>query len=138
MITRDELIKKYADLFDGPHAYPTCGDGWLPIIETFFELIRHDIKWNNMPPVKIIQIKEKFGTLRIYHNGGNDKLLAYEMFASGMSDKMCEVCGTTKNVGRTHDWIQTICGPCFEAWANSEASKIRYERVWVPNIWVLK
>lgn len=130
MKTREELIEKYKDLFDGPHAYPSCGNGWLSLIESFCERVTNDIQYNDMPSVKITQIKEKFGRLCIYHQGGNDFSLAYELFASTMSYYVCEVCGTTHNIGHTTGWIKTICKDCNEAWENSPAATVRAKREW--------
>lgn len=60
------------------------------------------------------QVKEKFGGLRFYVDGGTKKHYAYISFAEAMSYKICEECGATRNVHQTTGWVRTICVPCAE------------------------
>lgn len=57
---------------------------------------------------RFVQIKEKFGTLRLYMDKSNDFARGIEMFAEAMSATVCEVCG---NLGKTHriGWHNTLC-----------------------------
>jgi len=59
------------------------------------------------------QIKEKFGTARIYHSSGltgDDYIDGLIAMAESMSETTCEECG---NVGKTGNhggnWIKTLC-----------------------------
>lgn len=55
-----------------------------------------------------VQVKEKFGALRFYANGGDEKAQAYIEFAEAMSCRTCEECGApgkTRNGG----WVRTLC-----------------------------
>lgn len=74
----------------------------------------------------IIQIKEKFGGLRFYIDGGDDTIYGMISLAEGMSYRTCEFCGTTENVGRTQGWIITCCKSCLESNDNLK------DRVWKP------
>jgi len=58
--------------------------------------------------VVAIQIKEKFGTLRFYYNGGDDTIGGMVRMAESMSSVTCEECG---NPGKTRGpgWIRTLC-----------------------------
>lgn len=56
----------------------------------------------------ILQIKEKFGTLRFYVNGGNDKVDALIEYAEEMSAHTCEICGSPGSQTNT-GWIRTLC-----------------------------
>lgn len=60
------------------------------------------------------QVKEKFGGLRFYVDGGTKKHYAYISFAEAMSYTICEECGATQNVHQTTGWVRTICVPCAE------------------------
>lgn len=131
MKTREEIIEKHNHLFAGRYGYPNCGKGWLPLVESFCDAVNNDVEYNNMPPVKIECIKEKFGTLQIYYTGGDERTRAYSMFANRVSDKTCETCGTVHNVGKTLGWIKTICKDCNDEWAKSEAGRIRSPREWL-------
>lgn len=64
--------------------------------------------------VDILQIKEKFGGLRFYINGGDDYINNIISFTENLSYYTCEKCGTQKNVGRTNGWIYTLCEDCIK------------------------
>jgi hypothetical protein len=58
--------------------------------------------------VVAVQIKEKFGTLRFYYNGGDDVIDGMVRMAESMSAVTCEECGNpgTRTAG---GWIRTLC-----------------------------
>lgn len=56
----------------------------------------------------ITQIKEKFGTLSFYYNGGNERVDALVGFAESMSGKICEECGDKGSLD-TAGWLKTHC-----------------------------
>lgn len=58
------------------------------------------------------QVKEKFGGLRFYVNGGTQKHHAYIRFAEAMSYRTCEYCGATQDVYQTSGWVHTVCKAC--------------------------
>lgn len=60
------------------------------------------------------QVKEKFGGLRFYIDGGTERHHAYISFAEAMSYKICETCGTTTDVYQTTGWVHTTCVLCAE------------------------
>ena len=64
--------------------------------------------------LQIDQIKEKFGGLRFYYTGGDNTIDGMVSLAEGLSYRICEDCGTTKNIGRTSGWIRYICLECHE------------------------
>jgi hypothetical protein len=55
-----------------------------------------------------VQVKEKFGTLRFYTEGGDDYTDGVGAMAEAMSATTCEVCG---KLGKLNDegWIQCRC-----------------------------
>ena len=56
------------------------------------------------------QVKEKFGGLRFYVNGGNDRVWDIIQNAESLSYHVCEECGTMKNVRTyTGGWHRTLC-----------------------------
>lgn len=56
-----------------------------------------------------VQVKEKYGTLRFYINGGTDAQHALISMAERMSEHTCEVCGDT-NARTWHEgWHKTLC-----------------------------
>ena len=68
------------------------------------------------PPTQLVftQIKEKFGTLRIYYSGGDEFCCGVISMAESMSAVTCEECGLP---GKVHEgaWIRTQCDKCAES-----------------------
>lgn len=108
-----------------------CGDGWYNIIDQLCNNIQShidwrqknrewSIKWNNenpakarpvedlVPQVVATQVKEKFGTLRFYYNGGDDTIFGMVSMAESMSAVTCEVCGSPGKQ-QSGTWIRTLC-----------------------------
>lgn len=58
--------------------------------------------------VVAVQVKEKFGTLRFYVDGGDNYTDGMIRIAEGMSGVTCEACG---NPGRRTEggWVSTLC-----------------------------
>lgn len=75
-----------------------------------------------LPPltIRIDQIKEKFGGLRFYYSGGDDAIHGMVSLAESLSYKICEGCGSTKDIGYTKGWITTMCKECYEKHAKKE------------------
>lgn len=97
-----------------------CGDGWFDLIDTLCRNIQHHVDWKikNLSEeekegfqVVATQIKEKFGSLRYYYNGGDDYIQGMIHMAEAMSSKICENCGEKATV-RTKGWIKNICNSC--------------------------
>lgn len=57
------------------------------------------------------QIKEKFGTLRVYSSGGDEYCQGIIQMAEAMSGIICEECGA-RGQRREGGWIMTLCGKC--------------------------
>lgn len=55
-----------------------------------------------------VQVKEKFGTLRFYYDGGDEYVRALDNMAESMSARTCEVCGNPGKVYRD-GWHSTLC-----------------------------
>ena len=100
------------------------GDGWHGIILAACKLI--DTHTNRRtqggvtcdvftletkPSFHFTQIKEKFGTLRLYHEGGDSYCQGVISMAEAVSAVTCERCGAP---GETNDsgWLSTLCEGC--------------------------
>jgi hypothetical protein len=60
------------------------------------------------PYVIAVQVKEKYGTLRFYYNGGDDVVDGIVRMAEAMSAITCEVCGAPgKMLG--DGWVTVRC-----------------------------
>jgi len=96
-----------------------CGDGWFNIIDRLCANIQHHVDWAQEQKEKYgrgegcsqtvaVQIKEKFGTLRFYTNGGDEQIYGMIRMAESMSAVTCEECGAPGK-HRSGGWIRTLC-----------------------------
>lgn len=107
------ILEKYPTLFNAPGskyslAHIECNDGWFDLIDELCGTIAWDIENNRCPPVQVTQIKEKFGTLRFYYQGGNERIDGAVSFAEALSARTCDVCGN-KGKLRGGNWLRTLC-----------------------------
>ena len=117
-----------------------CGDGWEPVIRfackrimSNVDRLRYaikDIEENLYQTEKLdekkkkleeelqliptaVQVKEKFGGLRFYVDGGNDRVWDIIQNAESLSYHVCEECSTMRTVRlRNHGWMATLCDAC--------------------------
>jgi hypothetical protein len=116
----DEFVKsmetKYPKMFSQPYGGFAVDKGWWPILQALCANIQHHIDWWNknhekhpiVEQVVVEQIKEKFGGLRFYYTGGDEKIQGMVRMAEAWADRSCEECGAP---GRTREggWIKTLC-----------------------------
>ena len=60
------------------------------------------------PQVVAVQVKEKFGGLRFYVDGGDDVVYGMIQMAESLSTVTCEECGKP-GIQRSGGWIRTLC-----------------------------
>lgn len=85
------------------------------------------IEVETIAQVVATQVKEKFGTLHFYYNGGDSMIDGMVWLAESMSADTCEFCGSNENVGTTNGWISTVCKKCYDN------SKGNISRTWKEN-----
>lgn len=116
----DEFVKsmetKYPKMFSQPYGGFAVDKGWWPILQALCANIQHHIDWWNknhekhpiVEQVVVEQIKEKFGGLRFYYTGGDEKIQGMVRMAEAWADRSCEECGAP---GKTREggWIKTLC-----------------------------
>lgn len=120
------MKERFPKMFSKPYGGFAVGKGWWPILESLCANIQSHIdhiedrrKWieTNRPgeelPEKVIQvtvaqIKEKFGGLRFYYDGGDEVISGMVRMAESWADKSCEVCGAP-GTRRSGGWIRTLC-----------------------------
>jgi hypothetical protein len=111
-------------------------DGWYNILDTLCASIQHHIDYENcdgkyesmrkhrplpsdgtwvqVHQVEATQVKEKFGGLRFYYNGGDEFINGLVTFAQSISLRTCETCGAPGRPTKK-GWIRTMCKPCADA-----------------------
>lgn len=111
-----EKIQQLA--MDYPHLFPQgadgitifCGDGWFNIIYQLcgeIMSILHTLP--QLPYMKIIQIKEKFGTLRFYTCGYHNAVVARLVgIAEDKSYNVCELTGEPGLLCQKGGWLRTL------------------------------
>ncbi len=121
------LKDKYPAMFSQPYGGICVGEGWWPILEVLCGHIDSYTKWINntraarlkenmhnlvvpdeVPQVVVAQIKEKFGSLRFYYDGGDNYIRGLVTMAESWASHTCEVCGEL-GTARHGGWIKTLC-----------------------------
>ena len=90
-----------------------CGDGWFSIINAACSLIATHEESAEKTDFLFTQIKEKYGTLRIYYTGGNGYIDGVVGMAEAMSAYTCELCGAPGKLGGI-GWLTTRCDKCTD------------------------
>ena len=109
LLDQEEFEKNFPNI---PYLQIECNSGWYTMLEI---LLSWADEWNKTVPneekIIIHQIKEKFGSLVFYYDGGDDKFSGMVEFALILSGSICEICGSpgTKN---SSGYITTECISC--------------------------
>lgn len=132
---QDKLYAKYPALFAqkdlSPRETLMCwgidvGDGWYNIMDALCSSITYYLKYKKKPgadadadenadgefSVEFVQVKEKFGALRIYTNFGDDAIDSMISLAARLSQLTCDTCGSPGKNTLIRGWYQTLCEPC--------------------------
>jgi hypothetical protein len=122
-----KMEEAYPEMFAQPYGGFCVGVGWWPILESLCANIQSHINhvkktrerllvdnpYNHKIPddveqVVVAQIKEKFGGLRFYYDGGDEQVYGMVRMAEAWADKHCEICGKPGK-SRNTGWIKTLC-----------------------------
>jgi len=108
-----QMETRYPKMFSEPYGGFCCGEGWWPILTNLCANIQHHLDWKNksseiVPQVVVAQIKEKFGALRFYYDGGDDTICGMVTMAEVWAGNTCETCGRPGHQ-RSGGWIKTLC-----------------------------
>ena len=96
---------------DGWGRWIQCGAGWYPILARLNERLEEFD-----PGYQILQIKEKFGTLRFYLGNGYHQLgKAAVAEAEAESARTCELCGGPGYLRTRNSWLRTVCDDCAQS-----------------------
>ena len=105
---QNKLMKKHSKILESVAYGLSVDDGWYKLIDQLCTQIQEIVDEKNLPQVKAVQVKEKFGGLRFYTNHTNEEIRLLIREAENASYRTCEVCGkngTPSNKG----WIRTLC-----------------------------
>ena len=128
----EQMETRFPKMFAESYGGFACGEGWWPILEALCVNIQGHIDWKNSTRARLLesnpynhdipdevtqvtvrQIKEKFGGLRFYYDGGDDTIDGMVTMAESWASKACENCGSpaTKH---TTGWIKNVCDKHFD------------------------
>ena len=114
-----KMEERFPKMFSEPYGGFAVGPGWWPLLESLCANIQSHTDWKNEQKEKynrgegckqvvVEQIKEKFGGLRFYYQGGDDKIDGMVRMAEAWADRSCEECGAPGE-RRGGGWIKTLC-----------------------------
>ena len=86
-----------------------CGDGWYKILHDLFTKIKESCRPDGF---EVIQVKEKFGGLRVYVSSGTDEIYDLIDKAEKESEKTCETCGEPGKIDTSIYWLSCLCDKC--------------------------
>ena len=116
------LVAQYPELFrtelDGRYlapGFPEVGDGWRALVETAVARISEAVAAAAPASVRIVQLKEKFATLRLYWYGEalsretENAVADAVALAEARSACTCEVCGDAGVLHRAGGQLLAAC-----------------------------
>jgi hypothetical protein len=86
--------------------------GWDSLLRELFTALT-EIERIAPGTVRIIQVKQKFGYLRVYLESGNPDTYALIDAAGKASGYICEGCGCHSTISSRGGWLTTLCDDCF-------------------------
>jgi len=115
-----QLIEKYPKIFPKDFGFEH-NDGWYWLVNQLCNYLQFETKFNNMPQIQAVQVKEKFGLLRFYYTrtdsmqrtGRDERAIGAIRLAEHMSGSICEHCGVLgAKTQEINCWMTTICRNC--------------------------
>lgn len=99
----DKLKNKYPETFTDCFDF-SPPDGWEPIVERLID----DLMFVD-PTTKIVQVKEKFGELRVYASPMNEA--SYDLIdeAEKQCETICQRCGKPGEFRNRNGWYYVAC-----------------------------
>lgn len=127
-MTQNQLMEKYPRIFQPYEGNPygvnwEVPDAWIQLVDDLCGAIQsHVDHWkmwdangeHRCPQVRCSQVKEKFGALRFYYSGGDQRIDGMISLATHISYNICISCGSREDLGTTEGWISTKCRTCAE------------------------
>ena len=122
---QQKLLETYPNYFS-TNFYIECDDGWYDILDNMMYTIKkheyHIDQIKKLYPEReleytqlyFLQIKEKFGTLRIYTMGGDFYTRGVIDMAEGLSSRICEFSGNKGKIRKKR--IDSETGEIFPAY----------------------
>jgi hypothetical protein len=109
-MSEEELIEKHKDILDLRGGYGmNCWEGWYVIIDDMLATISNSVHVRKTGNIKVVQIKEKFGALRVYIDPYDVYTQGIIDMAETLSKHTCERCGKPGELRPGLGWVKTLC-----------------------------
>lgn len=116
----DALVSLYPSLFpDGPLSRGfEISEGWASVLELLFERLQQILASEPGSQIKVVQVKEKFGVLRVYLDTGNVseririQIAEAVALAEQATRSICEVCGNPGVQVSRAGYLRVRCTAC--------------------------
>ena len=90
------------------NALHCVGNGWVGIINNLYDA--------KPKGVYVVDVKEKYGTLRFYVGGAPEWYFDLIHYYEHRSGEICEICGAKGETVSRGGWLKTVCDKCREEW----------------------
>ena len=109
----EKLYADFPTFFEDSFWGVECSSGWFGIL---YQLMEAFTKVQDLPEdFHIMQIKEKFGGLRVYVSSGSEEVYDLIRKAEEVAMKTCEACGSEAgSISTIGSWMRTLCAPCHK------------------------
>ena len=103
---------KYLNPDDVPH-------GWRHVVESLDDEIQNVINQGGISNYRVVQLKEKYGTLRLYdeynyeYEEQRQRLQDLNAIYEGISEHTCAYCGKYPSRVLKYGWILPVCEECY-------------------------
>ena len=110
-------------------AVPT---GWKKLALELCGKLKQIIEEDHITDYAIHQVKEKWGELCWYYEGGNDRIRKVTNEYEQLSPDVCIRCGKIPTQYVTKGWMTYICGDCAKQYYRDQPDKIspKKDSVW--------
>ena len=108
---QNKLFDKYPKIFVQKDLEIDTGDGWYNILDTLCGQIQN-LNLLKQFNVEAVQVKQKFGGLRFYYNGGDEFIEGLTSMAEAISNRTCEECGSPATTTTRGHYTKTQCLRC--------------------------
>ena len=99
----------------GDHEIP---EGWMRLFLLYCKAIRPVlVNADYLDKFRFSQLKEKYGSLRLYNFGYPSEMSDLEWLYSGYSEFVCQRCGKMAKIS-TSGWVEQLCEDCYNPFKN--------------------
>jgi len=121
---QNECEKRYIFLgkggFMGRGVPFECGPGWQKLLEELFEELEEIRVRDKLEEFTVVQLKEKFGGLRVYTSYNTDAIDEAIDKAEEKAWNTCMTCGKPGKYSIVYGWRVTYCPKCLKEYTKEQ------------------